>query len=153
MPGARSRGQQGTTAVPSGQLCAPTLTSGRGSEQRRSQGHAVHGMQGIRSKARAPPLDQYLPQDGGRHSHNQEHHACSTHHAKIHIHRGSSLVLERVLWGLIPIDGSSGSVSLNGASRSAEATPTRRACLCTLTQARCDLGQPASPGPRPSKPS
>jgi hypothetical protein len=50
------------------------------------------------------------------------------------------VVLEWVLWGLIPIDGSSGSVSLNGASRSAEATPTRRACLCTLTQARCDLG-------------
>jgi hypothetical protein len=24
--------------------------------------------------------------------------------------------------------------------RSAEATPTRRACLCTLAQVRCDLG-------------
>ena len=51
--------------------------------------------------ARAPPLDQYRPQDGSRHSHNQEHHACSTHHAKIHIHRGSSLkdIPELGMWG------------------------------------------------------
>lgn len=38
------------------------------------------------SKARAPPLDQHLPQDCGCHSHHQEHHAGSTHHVEIHVH-------------------------------------------------------------------
>jgi hypothetical protein len=40
------QGQQGTTAVPAGS-CALTLTSGKGSEQQRSPGHAVYGMQGV----------------------------------------------------------------------------------------------------------
>jgi hypothetical protein len=50
MPGGMKQGQQGTTAVPSGQL-ALTLTSGEESEQRRSPGHAVYGMQALTAES------------------------------------------------------------------------------------------------------
>jgi hypothetical protein len=52
------QGTARTTAVPTGS-CALALTSGEGSEQQRSPGHTVHGMQG--SGFKSPQLHPHNP--------------------------------------------------------------------------------------------
>jgi hypothetical protein len=51
-----SKGQQGCLA----DSCALALTSGEGSEQQRSPGRTVYGMQGVRHPPRRPCILQRL---------------------------------------------------------------------------------------------